>query len=248
MIFLVVKLLQGATRFYHNYESTIWSILSIIISGLLSLWISRYYYRKGNRNAVEQNVFLPVIQILSKPISKQCYKELSSIPKLYDFRFLTQSEVSAFRQLEQAYKKVSHETIEEIEAEALKHYFIQVLREAGIIVEQEPVIIQSEVIAYQIPERINYLKNDIARQLDSIPYDWHENAHETQGCIDILLKRYAKDVFGDKKISFFEKCDIENAISQTEAWRKYEEKYQEYLKAKKSFLSQSSLTELQSIE
>lgn len=48
-----------------NECANLFTLFSIIVSGLISLVISKYYYKKGNRENLEMSVIVPLCSLLS---------------------------------------------------------------------------------------------------------------------------------------------------------------------------------------
>ena len=50
--------------FLNNWNANIFTLFTVLLSGIISLMISAAYYRKGNRNNLKMSVIHPIISIL----------------------------------------------------------------------------------------------------------------------------------------------------------------------------------------
>ena len=62
----------------------IFTLVTVLLSGLISWWISAAYFRKGNRNALRLNVLFPIRRIISEPRSWKNYKLIEDASKDHD--------------------------------------------------------------------------------------------------------------------------------------------------------------------
>ena len=59
----------------------IFTLATVLLSGLISWWISAAYFKKGNRNALRLNVLFPMRRIISEQRSWKNYKILEDTSK-----------------------------------------------------------------------------------------------------------------------------------------------------------------------
>ena len=55
--------------FLENWNANIFTLFTVLLSGIISLIISAAYYRKGNRNNLKMSVIHPIISILNDSYS-----------------------------------------------------------------------------------------------------------------------------------------------------------------------------------
>lgn len=67
----------------------IFTLATVLLSGLISWWISAAYFKKGNRNALRLNVLFPMRRIISEQRSWKNYKILEDTSKAHDAKYLT---------------------------------------------------------------------------------------------------------------------------------------------------------------
>lgn len=76
-----------------SWLSTEWfTLVSIILSGLISLAISAFYYRRGNRNSLQMAVVFPIIHLLDEKFSRSCYEKLYDLSTNYLCKYLKSKE------------------------------------------------------------------------------------------------------------------------------------------------------------
>ena len=80
------------------------NVVSIILSGIISLVISAAYYHKGNRNNLQMTMLFPIVRLLNECYSKKNYDVLNELSKNYCNRYLTKSERKVLTNLISAYK------------------------------------------------------------------------------------------------------------------------------------------------
>ena len=93
--------------FLSNWYANCFTIITVVLSGLISLIISAVYYRKGNRNNLRMAVIHPIIRLLQDAYSRKNYDKLNEIAKDYSTRYLTKTEEQKLNSLLMAYKEVS---------------------------------------------------------------------------------------------------------------------------------------------
>ena len=65
--------------FLSNWYANCFTIITVVLSGLISLIISAVYYRKGNRNNLKMAVIHPIIRLLQDAYSRKNYDKLNEI-------------------------------------------------------------------------------------------------------------------------------------------------------------------------
>ena len=70
----------------------IFTFVTVILSGIISWIISAVYYRKTNRNALRQSVIYPIKRKLTEKHSLNNYKEIETLSKVFETRYLTRKE------------------------------------------------------------------------------------------------------------------------------------------------------------
>lgn len=69
------------------------TIVSILISGVISLVISAVYYYKGNRSNLQMTVLFPIMRLLNESYSKKNYKRLCELSQSYCVKYLKKMNV-----------------------------------------------------------------------------------------------------------------------------------------------------------
>lgn len=88
--------------------SIVSTIISIILSGLISLWITAKYFNKGNRVNLQVTVIYPVVKILEESCTISGYNRLEGLSKEYCVRYMKKRELKLFMELISAYEKMCY--------------------------------------------------------------------------------------------------------------------------------------------
>lgn len=122
----------------------IFTLATVLLSGLISWWISAAYFKKGNRNALRLNVLFPMRRIISEQRSWKNYKILEDTSKAHDAKYLTKKERTALTAFLSAYKNVCSYNYSSVCAESLFSYFCYKLEQNGINTKPVPIEIDDE--------------------------------------------------------------------------------------------------------
>lgn len=78
--------------FYSNFYINCFTMITIMLSGIISLIISAYYYYKGNRNNLKMSVIYPISILLSDKYNCENYDLLCKISSEYSTRYMFKNE------------------------------------------------------------------------------------------------------------------------------------------------------------
>lgn len=67
--------------FVSNMYSNIVTVLSVAISGFISLAITAIYYHMGNRNNLKMSIIYPIKRLLEEPYTRKNYDKLCDLSK-----------------------------------------------------------------------------------------------------------------------------------------------------------------------
>ena len=109
--------------FLNNWNANIFTLFTVLLSGIISLMISAAYYRKGNRNNLKMSVIHPIISILNDSYSRNNYKKMEKISKEYSVRYFKRKELKKLDKLLETYKEISAYNDIQINADSLFSYF-----------------------------------------------------------------------------------------------------------------------------
>ena len=154
--------------FCDNWYANCFTIITVVLSGIISLAISAVYYRKGNRNNLKMAVIHPIIRLLEEAYTRQNYNILCDISKEYSVRYMSKNEAKKLTLLLSAYKEVSSYNDIYVSANILFSYFEYTLKKNNIEVKPVPFEHEGEIIYYDYPPDLHYLSNDLERLLNKI--------------------------------------------------------------------------------
>ena len=221
--------------FCDNWYANCFTIITVVLSGIISLAISAVYYRKGNRNNLKMAVIHPIIRLLEEAYTRQNYNILCDISKEYSVRYMSKNEAKKLTLLLSAYKEVSSYNDIYVSANILFSYFEYTLKKNNIEVKPVPFEHEGEIIYYDYPPDLHYLSNDLERLLNKIEPELQPDKFK-EAVIE-LYEHYCKEYYTSEKIEYFEDYTIKEVMSKSKIRQKWNEKFDDAQKAKEQFLS-----------
>jgi hypothetical protein len=221
--------------FCDNWYANCFTIITVVLSGIISLAISAVYYRKGNRNNLKMAVIHPIIRLLEEAYTRQNYNILCDISKEYSVRYMSKNEAKKLTLLLSAYKEVSLYNDIYVSANILFSYFEYTLKKNNIEVKPVPFEHEGEIIYYDYPPELHYLSNDLERLLNKIEPELQPD--EFKEAVIELYEHYCKEYYTSEKIEYFEDYTIKEVMSKSKIRQKWNEKFDDAQKAKEQFLS-----------
>lgn len=219
-------------------RNQIFTLITVLLSGLISWIISAVYYRKSNRNALKQNVILPIKRKLKETRSYNNYKELEKLSKAFETRYLTKKEQNALSNLLEEYRKVYDYNRSYIYAESLFSHFLKTLKENNVETEVVPEYFEDEMVYYSTPSELYYLVDDVKRIIDDHPpeYDYDKEVEPIENKIKHIFKVYCKRYLEDKEIDFFNQTNVYDIYMNSPIKSEWDNKLSTYYLIEKQFL------------
>ena len=219
-------------------RNQIFTLITVLLSGLISWIISAVYYRKSNRNALKQNVILPIKRKLKETRSYNNYKELEKLSKAFETRYLTKKEQNALSNLLEEYRKVYDYNRSYIYAESLFSHFLKTLKENNVETEVVPEYFDGEMVYYGTPSELHYLIDDVKRIIDDHPpeYDYDDEIEPIENKITLIFKAYCKRYLEDKEIDYFNQTTVYNIYKNSSIKAEWDKKMADYYLVEKHFL------------
>ena len=211
------------------------TIVSIVLSGLLSLVISAAYYHKGNRNNLQMTMLFPIVRLLNDSYSYSNYKSLCDLSENYCVRYLKKKERNALIELVSAYKEVSNYKEINVNADSLRSYFEYTLKRNEIEIKYIPIEYEGEVVCYEYPENYRYMNVDLQDILKKHPIEIE--AYECEEAIVSIYSYYCKEYFSDKKIEYFKDYSLDEVLEKSHIQREWNNKFESMKIAKEKFLA-----------
>ncbi len=226
--------------FFENLETNLFTLFTVVLSGLISLAISRYYYKKGNRENLEMSVIVPLCSLLSNGINKDNYEKFEQLMDNYNIRYLSEDEKNILIELRNNYEIMYKNTEEDAQAECLCKYYLYVLKCNKIRTHIVPVRSDEGIEDYDIPDEI---MSQLADQLRVVfkkynEYYFEDDLEDTQDKIIRLFNGYTKNVFGsEKKINYFENHSLQEVLETSKYIKEWKKQGEQYSKIKSEFLN-----------
>ena len=220
--------------FLLNWYANCFTIITVILSGLISLIISAIFYYKGNRNNLKMAVIHPIIRILQETYSRKNYDKLNEMAKDYSTRYLTKTEEQKLNFLLMTYKEVSTYNDISVNADILFSYFEYTLKKNQINPKPVPIEYEGEVVCGSYPPDLFYLSQDLEKILRR--YDPNLEPDECKDAIISLYGQYCKEYYTSDKIKYFNDYTLGEVLKKSEIRAKWDKKFDVAKEAKEQFL------------
>lgn len=233
VIKMICESMNFAAWFQDNIYTNIFTIITVVISGLVSLAISAKYYKKGDRENVKMSVIYPIIKLLNERYSKVNYDKLCEISQSYSVKYLNATEQKLLSNLVDAYESIS--TYDEIKvyAKSLDAYFKYELKKNKVDLKIIPKECGDETV-YEYPEgmfRLPDILEEILRK-----YDLVIEAYECQEEVVVVYNYFCKQWYNSNNINFFKDCSFDKVLTKTKIQKVWDKKFENVDNAKKEFL------------
>lgn len=213
---------------------------AIIISSLISLFISRLYYMKGNRDELLMTIIFPIVLLLEKRYTKANYEKLFDIKTNYAIRYLQKKERKALMLLIDQYKEICRYDKVSANTDCVLAYYSYKLEQAGVIVKPCPIYDEDgEVVAYDYPPEYFYFANYINELVSTLEYNDSLDDIELEKCFIKAFDEYSEKFYTRKKIGWFEDYTITGVIKNSKITHDWKNKFELMEQRKKEFLDLS---------
>lgn len=219
-------------------DEHIFTLVTVILSGLISWIISACYFMKSNRDALRANVLYPMKRILEETYSWKGYNSLVETSKQYSSKYLYNSEQIIVDNLLSAYRVICRYNYESVCAESLFTYFKNKLEQNGINTTPIPVYYEDEVVDVEFPSDLLYMTDDLARVIRNYPPEYDEEI-----CLDQIISIfniYCKSCYSNKEITYFDDHSLKEILKKSPNSMQWEENFANYNIAKEKFLNLSA--------
>lgn len=221
--------------FMKNWYSNCFTLVTVVLSGIISLIISAVYYYKGNRNNLKMSVIHPIITLLKEGYTRQNFNLLCKISKEYSVRYMSNDEVKKLTSLLDAYNAVSSYNDTYVGAAILFSYFEYKLKKNQIEVKPVPIEYEGEVVYYDYPPDLHYLSSDLERTLEKLEPEFQPD--ECKCAVIALYEHYCKEYYSSKKIDYFDDYTLEEVLAKSQIRQEWDGKFEKAKKAKEQFLN-----------
>ena len=222
-----------------NRNTNIFTLLTVVLSGLISWFISAKYFAKGNRENLRVSLLYPMKQILEEAYSWKNYQRLVHISKEYSARYLKKSEVEIVNKLLDSYKEVCRYDYDFVCADSLFSYFKNKLEENKIDLKYEPIYVDGELVDVDFPADLLYMTDDLAKIINI-----HPPQYETEACCEkvvMIFNSYCKMCYEHEPIVYFDDKSFKEVINESDVSKAWDEKFEKIENAKNDFLSMDVL-------
>lgn len=222
-----------------NINANIFTLISVILSGIVSWIISAVYFSIGNRNNLRASVLHPIRRLLENASSWEKYRTLTEYTTDYSMKYLRRKERPIIEELLSAYKDVCRYNYESVCAESLFSYFNYKLKKNGIDPSPVPVYIEDELVDVEFPPDMLYFREDVARANEQYPPEY-----DIENCTNAVLKLfefYCKKCYTDEKIVFLDDNSLLEVLKKAKNRSEWNSKFNRYKAAKEEFLKMKVL-------
>lgn len=217
----------------NNINANIFTLITVILSGLISWIISVIFYNKGNRENLKLSVIYPIKDILDEKHSWKNYNKLANIRNSYSTRYLKEEEKEVVNNLLKSYKDVCGYNYDYVCADSLFEYFKNKLKKNGIKINTEPINIEGEQVAYGMPFDLMYMHDDLERIVNI--NDPQFEAEVCQHNVVALFNSYCKKYFSHDDITYFDDISFDDVINKSDKSKEWDIRFKKLAEAKKAF-------------
>lgn len=228
--------------FMENLYTNCFTIVTVIVSGLISWMISAAYFHVGNRTNLKVSVILPIIELLQNNYTKENYTSLCKLSREYSVKYLKKDENRTLTELKSAYNNVYSYDESSVNTDILFSYFEDKLKANGVELEPIPVIVNDEVVDYEPPHGWFGLIDDLERHLNL--FDPNYEPDECQEAVATLFTKYCRQYYSSKDIKYFDDLCLEKVLAQSELRAEWNQKFKVMKEAKERFLNLRIVKEL----
>lgn len=218
-----------------NINANIFTLISVILSGMVSWIISAIYFSKGNRDNLRSSVLYPMRQVLEGPCSWEKYDIILNLQKEYSIKYLKKTERCIVNDLLKSYKEICKYEYEQVTAGILFDYFCDKLEKMGVDTKPVPVYIYEELVDVDYPENLTYINDDLVKILYKYPPELDEV--KCKDAITKIFRAYAKECYGKEATVWFENISLVKVLNNSTKQSDWNKKFNEYTTAKKNFLT-----------
>lgn len=225
--------------FWEDLYNIIFTLVTVVLSGIISLFISKHYFVKSNEvNNLENlrvSVIHPLIALLNDRCTIENYHRIVSLKKEYSIKYMPDKERQCLTNLCSAYKSVAYYDEDATNAKILFSYFQKCLSEQGVKWDPCPLIINDEIVDYEPPEGYFELEDGIARVLRKL--DYHFEPDECQQALERLFNSHVRSYCSGQKVIFFKEANLKKVIKEDNLTAESKAQFENYQKCKNEFLS-----------
>jgi len=230
-------------KHFHMWFIVNWlTIVSIVLSGLISLIVSAIYYNKGNRNNLQMTMIFPISELLKERYSRKNYGAICNLSENYCARYLKKNEKRLLIQLVTSYKEISNYNIVGMNADILSSYFEYILRKNGIEVKPVPFEHEGEIVFYDYPPDLQYLNYDLQKIFKE--YDPDFQPKECESSIVSMFSHYCHECYTDANLPYFNDYSLDEVLKQSKIKKNWDDRFDAMEKAKTQFLELKIVKEL----
>lgn len=216
--------------------SIVFTLITVLLSGVISLLISAVYFHVGNRNNLKMSVVYPIKRLLEEPCSTQNYKKLCSLSEEYSAKYFKKAEKKIILQMLEIYKEVSTYNEIWINADILFSYFEYTLKKNGIEPKVCPITdIDGNLIAYDYPLEVNYLVEDIVSVLEE--QEKYFDPDECETSVIKLYRYYCENYYGANDIVFFSDYSYSQVLEMSKTKKKWDKTFDNMRKIKEKIFN-----------
>ena len=156
--------MKGIIEWYNtDFYNIIFTLITVGLSGLISLIISHIYFWNGNRNNLKMSVIYPLIDLLKRQYTNDNYQKIVKLSKDYSVRYLKKREREQLFSLLNVYKKAIVKTEDNVCVDILFDFFLNVLKKENINVYVIPIEIDGELVDYDFPSDLYSLEDNLKK-------------------------------------------------------------------------------------
>lgn len=222
-----------------NRYTNLFTMITVVLSGLISWLISAVYFYKSNRQNLRISVLMPMKQILEDEYTDKNYQRLMEISKEYAAKYMKRRELKVVRHLLDAYKDVCMYNYERICAGILFSYFKSALKQNNVNLKCQPIYVDGEEVALDYPQDLWYMREDLEKVINNYPPE--DDAEICSQKVVKVFDLYCRNVYKQEPVSYFTDKSLEGVIEESDETQTWNQKFMNMKCAKEQFYAMKEI-------
>lgn len=219
------------------------TVVSIILSGIISILISHIYFYITNKNGLCMNVVLPTMEILEHENAQSIFYRLKPFSKNYYLKYMRKKERKAWSSLFLAYGEIKGYQELNVTGSSISSYFEYKLRQNKVGQCQVPIHDEegNEIDSYESYLHIEQDEICYRQNLDNLLKKYDADFQEEE-CTVALIEFFnwcCDKVYSGIRIDYFKDYSLTEVIKRSKVTANWNEKFDLANKAQEQFMALS---------
>lgn len=219
-----------------EWQSNVFTLFTVVLSGIISWFISAIFFHKGNRINFEVSVIRPIREAVNSLNYREGYSLIEKAAKEYAMKYAKSKERRVIDEILAAYRDMKSYSPCNANIEILLSYFEYKLQGIGVTAKEVPIYIreEEEVIGYEYPDDWYDLKRNLYDTLKN--YNEEDENQDFEEMIREIFETYSRGYCSQKEIRLFDDYSLKEVLKKSKIREEWDEKIEAVKKRKAQFL------------